>query len=75
MSRLQKFAGAATAAAAWYFTDDGLLLLLGLVCLGRAFGDKSENGGNLRAAVTYCLLIVVLSALSMARLQAGVETP
>lgn len=75
MSRLQKFLAAATVACAWYYTklyytNDGLLILIGLVCAGRAFADKSEPIGNWRAAITYCGLVVVLVALSMMRLLA-----
>ncbi len=75
MSRLQKFLAAATVACAWYYTElyhtgDGLLVLIALVCLGRAFADKSEPIGNWRAAITYCGLVVVLVAISLVRLQA-----
>lgn len=70
MSRIQKFLAAATVACAWYYTQDGLLILIALVCAGRAFADRSEPIGNWKAAITYCALIVVLAALSMMRLKA-----
>jgi Zn-dependent protease len=69
MSRLQKVLSAATCAGAWYSTDDGLLLLLALVCFGRALGDKSEHEGNWKATITYCVLVVLLTAISTVRLQ------
>jgi Zn-dependent protease len=73
LSRGQKLAAAATVAAAWYLTRDGLLFLLLLVCLGRATVDKSDTDGNRKVALTYCLLVIVLTAISLARLQSGVE--
>ncbi len=72
LSRLQKFLAAAAVATAFYVTSDGLLLLLGLVCIGRAIGDKSDEKGNWKAAITYVVLVLVLSALSTVRTQAGV---
>jgi Zn-dependent protease len=72
LSRLQKFLAVAAVAGAFYFTSDGLLLLLGLICVGRALGDKSDERGNWRAAVTYTMLVLALAALSTIRAQAGV---
>lgn len=69
MSRIQKFLAATTVAGAWYYADDGLLLLVALVCFGRALGDKSEQEGSWKAAITYCVLIVVLTAISTVRSQ------
>jgi Zn-dependent protease len=71
MSRGQKFLAAATVAAMWYFTADGLLLLLAILCLLRAISDKSEKEGHWKPAVTYALLVVILSAISTIRSQAG----
>ncbi len=73
MSRLQKGLAAATVAGAWFYTQDGLLFLMALVCAGRAFGDKSEKDGNRRAAITYCLLIIVLTAIATVRSQTGLD--
>ena len=73
MSRGQKLLAAATVAAAWYFAPDGLLLVLALICLGRAVVDKSEQNGSWRTTVTYCLLIIVLTAISTVRSQTGLD--
>ncbi len=71
LSRLQKFIAFA-AVAAFYFTSDGLLLVLGLVCVGRAVGDKSDQQGSWRAAICYALLVLTLATLSTVRSQTGV---
>lgn len=73
LSRSQKLLAAATVAACWYVTGDGLLLLLALVCAWRGVVDKQESEGNLKAAVTYCLLVVCLSAVAALRSQAELE--
>jgi Zn-dependent protease len=72
LSRVQKFLAAATAAGAFCITSDGLILVLGLVCVGRAIGDKSDRDGSWKAAITYMLLVLALAALSTVRTQAGV---
>jgi Zn-dependent protease len=76
LSRLQKFLAVAAVAAAFCFSNDHLLevllLVLGLVCIGRAIGDKSDERGNWKAAITYVVLVLVLAALSTVRTQAGV---
>ena len=69
MSRGQKLLAAATAGGAWYLADDGLLLVLALVCFGRAAGDKSANEGSWKTAIIFCLLIAALTAISMVRMQ------
>jgi len=45
MTRVQKLIAAVTVAAAWYFTDDGLLIILALVCFWRAASDKPSRKG------------------------------
>ena len=71
MSRLQKFLAVAAVAGAFFLTTDGLLVLLGLVCIGRAMGDKSNQQGSWKAAITYAILVLTLAALSTVRFQAG----
>jgi Zn-dependent protease len=73
MSRLQKLLATATVGGAWLCTNDGLLLILALVCFGRAVGDKSEQRGSWQTTITYCLLVVILTAIATTRLQAGVD--
>ena len=55
------------------FLPGGLLLILGLICFGRAGVDKSEEIGSWKAAIIYILLIIVLTAISMVRSQAGLD--
>jgi Zn-dependent protease len=73
MSRLQKFLAAATVGGAWYLTHDGLLMLVGIVCVYRAATDRSEKDGNWKAAITYILLVIALTAVSVARHYSGVQ--
>lgn len=75
MSRMQKLLAAATVGGAWFLTNDGLLMLVGLVCLYRAITDKSEKQGDWKAAITYIGLVIALTAVSVVRLQAGVNLP
>jgi Zn-dependent protease len=70
MSRPQKFLAAATAAAAWGYSQDGLLILVALVGLFRASSDKSGAAGSWKATITYMVLIIALTAVSLLRLQA-----
>jgi Zn-dependent protease len=77
MSRAQKFFAAATVAGgAWLTTSDrplgGLLLIVAVVGFARAVGDKSTKDGSWKAAITYGLLIVLLTAISTVRSQTGV---
>jgi Zn-dependent protease len=77
MSRGQKLLAAATVAGAWYFTkyanqEDGLLILIGIVCFGRALVDKGQHDASWKAALTYCLLVVSLVAVALARTQIAV---
>ena len=73
LSRGQKFLAAAVVAGAWFCTGsdfetrDGMLALIALVCLGRAIGDQSELKGSWKATVTYCLLVILLTPISMVR--------
>jgi Zn-dependent protease len=75
MSRAQKFIAAAVCGAAWFCTEprDGLLMLIGIVGLVRAVGDKSEEEGNRKACITYVLLVIALTAVSVVRMQAVVR--
>lgn len=78
MSQLQKFLAAATVAAAWFCTGntfetrDGMLALIALVCAGRAFSDRSEKTGNWKAAITYIILVILLTAVSTVRPPHGI---
>ncbi len=72
LSRVQRFAGAAAAGAAWYYTGgypagDGLLALVAVVCLYRAVATPADPRGSLRSAATYVGLIAALTAVSRAQ--------
>ncbi len=67
MSRLQKVLVALTVGGAWFYTADGLLALIGLVCAFRSITDKSEKEGSWRTAIIFMLLVISLSAISLMR--------
>lgn len=67
MSRAQKFLATATVAGAWFVSKDGLLIIVALVCLGRAVTDKPNQEDSWRATITYCLLVILLTAVAAVR--------
>ena len=67
MSRLQKFLCAGVVAGAWYFSQDGLLILLALVCAYRAFKDVPRPVIGWKAAITYIALVIALTSVSLLR--------
>jgi Zn-dependent protease len=69
LSRPQKLIAALTVAGAGWLAQDGLFLLLAIVCFGRVIGDKPNNSTSWKTALTYCLLVVLLTAISTVRLQ------
>ncbi len=74
MSRSQKLLAAVTAGGAAHVAQDGLLVIIALVCLARAFGDKPNSEDSWKTAITYVVLIILLAAFSTVRLQAGIES-
>jgi hypothetical protein len=48
------------------------LILIGIVCFGRALVDKGQHDASWKAALTYCLLVVSLVAVALARTQIAV---
>ena len=69
----ERLVAAGTAAAAWYLTGDGLLLLVALFGGGRALFEKNPQAGSWKATLTYCLLIAALTAIASVRSYLGVE--
>ena len=72
MSHREKFIVAAVVGIAWFYTEDGVLLLVGLICIGRAFGDKQTAEGSRKTVLTYCMLVAVLSAITLLRSKTGI---
>ncbi|MBX9787768.1 MAG: site-2 protease family protein [Pirellulales bacterium] len=75
MSREQKLLSGLVVAAAWLVARDGMLILLGLLCVARAFSDPPRPAAGAKAAWTYCLLIVSLTAAMLAGQQINVGNP
>jgi Zn-dependent protease len=67
MSRTQKWLATAAVAVAWYFTDDGLLILIGVLCIGRALAKDPPGAGSWKATITYVVLVGALSAMATTR--------
>ena len=75
MSREQKLLAGVVVAAAWLVARDGMLILLGLICVARAFSDPPQPAAGWKAAWTYSLLIVSLTAAMLAGQQIDVGNP
>jgi Zn-dependent protease len=73
MSRYQKIAATVCVAAAWYFAGDGMLVLLFIGCVAQVLAHKSKEPGYPKAAWTYCVLVIVLTAISMIRFLAEIK--
>jgi Zn-dependent protease len=73
MSARQKLLAAATVGAAYCFTEDGLLILIGLLCVLRVVGTKPGQEGSRKTMLVYCLLVAALSAVALVRSQSGVS--
>ena len=67
MSRIEKIACIVCVGVAWYFTHESMLVLIFLVSVGQLFAQKHDTNGYRKAAVLYCFLVFVLTAMSLAR--------
>jgi Zn-dependent protease len=70
LSRSQRIAAAVAMGALWLWTREGLLILLGIVALLRAFGEAPAEGDR-KAAPQYFLLLIVLSAMCLIKVPVG----
>jgi Zn-dependent protease len=67
LSQIQKLIVTAVVGGTWYYTQDPMLMLVGIVCLVRALGDKPTPQGSSKTTVTYALLVIALAAIAMLR--------
>ena len=68
MSKPQKLLAAAVVGGAWYYTQDGLLALVGILCVYNALTTPAQvTGKTLKPIVTYILLVLTLTAISLVR--------
>ncbi len=72
LSRGERFIAAAAVGIAWYLTGDGMLMVLGIICIGRALGEANlavpqSEARSKRVLATYIFLVAALSALAMMR--------
>lgn len=68
MSRAQKIAATACVALAWYFSGDGILVLVLIGCVVQLFSKPANATGYLKGTLIYCGLVLILTALSLVRL-------
>lgn len=66
LSRQQRWLAVAVIGAAWFFTAEGLLVLLLLAAGFQALAMPAEEKGDTRATVEYGVLVAALSALGWA---------
>jgi Zn-dependent protease len=65
LSRPQRFLAAAALGATWFFTKEGLLILLALTAAFRALGRDAPAEGDRTAILQYVVLTAALSALAV----------
>jgi len=65
LSRQQRWLAAVAIGVAWWFTGDGLLILLGIVAVGQALAGRVPERGDRRTIVDYVLLTLALGALTL----------
>jgi Zn-dependent protease len=70
MSRAEKLGATLCVGAAWYFAQDGILVLLLIVCIGHLLAPRAKETAYPKAAILYCLLVLILTAISMVRTEA-----
>ena len=68
MSRVQKIAATTCVALAWYFSGDGILVLVLIGCIVQLFGNHAKPPGYLKGTLIYCGLVLILTAISLVRL-------
>jgi len=70
MSRIQMAAATACVAVAWYFSGDGMLVLIFIGCVVQLLAHNANGPGYTKGTCMYCLLVLILTAISMVRTQA-----
>jgi Zn-dependent protease len=65
LSRPQRILAAVALGAAWFFTREGLLVILALTAGFRAFGREAPAEGDRTAILQYVVLVAALSALAV----------
>jgi Zn-dependent protease len=65
LSPAQRLAVAFVIGVAWAVTRDGLLILLGLVAVGRALFGRAPEHGDPRTAWEFCALVAALAAVTL----------
>jgi Zn-dependent protease len=65
LSRQQRWVALAVIAATWAFTQEGLLVLLGIGAAFQCFAKDVPKGGDARGLITYAGLVASLALLSM----------
>ncbi len=69
LSRHQRLIAAASVAAGWLIARDGLLIILGIVILGRAIAEPGDKEGDWRTTAKYAGLVLILSAMCLVRMK------
>jgi Zn-dependent protease len=65
LSRQQRWVALGVIAATWVFTQEGLLVLLGIGAAFQCFAKNAPERGDTRGLITYAGLVVSLTLLSM----------
>jgi Zn-dependent protease len=73
LSRPQRILAAVALGGAWFFTREGLLVILALVAAYRALGRDAPATGDRTAILQYLLLVAALSALTVLPVPLGAK--
>jgi len=65
LSRVEKIVCAACIGLSWFLAQDGILILLLIGCTAQIFVHENRTGGYPKAAVIYCMLVLILTAISL----------
>ncbi len=63
MNTRQRWSAVAGLGVMWFYTGEGLLILLLLAALFRAFGKQAPEGGDDKTLLQYTVLVVLLSVM------------
>lgn len=64
LNRHQRWIVAGVLGAMWFFTAEGLLLIIALVAVWRAWGTEAPEDGDVRTLWEYTLLVIILGAMT-----------
>jgi len=75
LNRHQRWIIAAVLGTTWFFTSEGLLLIIGLAAVWRAWGTEAPDEGDARTMWEYAGLVAILGAMTRLAVPMGASGP